>query len=160
MIRESKNRIHSMALVHEMLYASENIGFVDFKDYVQKLYRVIYDSFNIQNTEIEFSVNIPQNIHLDIDTMIPLGLILNEIITNTLKYAFPNNKGTIFISLQKQNHQFFLIIEDNGIGLPKDYDYQNSESLGIQLIHILSEQIDAEIKTENNGGTLYSILFQ
>lgn len=159
MIRESKNRIHSMALVHEMLYASKNIGFLDFKDYVQKLYDAVSNSFNIQNNEIEFTINISENVHLDIDTMIPLGLILNEIITNTLKYAFPENKGSLFVSLQKQNLGFTLTIEDNGIGLPKDYNYQNSESLGIQLIYILAEQIDAEIKFDNNIGASYTISF-
>ncbi|MES2589166.1 MAG: sensor histidine kinase [Bacteroidota bacterium] len=158
LIRESKNRINSMSLIHEMLYTSQNFSQINFKEYLDILYHSIYSTFERKELDIEFDLKVDENIHFAIDTMIPLGLILNEIMTNSFKYAFPNHIGKIKIEVVQSENKIKLIIADNGIGIPKEFDFENTKSIGIQLIHMLSDQIDAELKIESEIGTEYELI--
>jgi two-component sensor histidine kinase len=160
LIQESRNRINSMALVHEMLYSSKDLSKIELKKYIERLASSLHQSFSNPNSSIEFILKIESDIYFEIDRMIPVGLILNEIISNSLKYAFPKNKsGTIEIGLARANEKFRLTVSDNGIGLPPDFDLKKDSSLGMQLIHILCDQIDGEVSLHRENGTHYEILF-
>jgi len=101
-----------------------------------------------------------KEINLNIETAIPLGLIINELVTNIVKYAFPHKNETITIKLKSQNEKLELIIADNGIGLPKDIDIENSETLGLQLVNNLINQLDGELEIDITNGTEFKILFE
>lgn len=159
LIRESKNRINSMSLIHEMLYSSPNLSQINFKEYIEILYHSIYSTFESLHAKIAIKLKIDPEIHFEIDTMIPIGLILNEIITNSFKYAFPGKKGTISFKAEKQKNNLVLSISDNGIGIPADFDYHKSKSLGMQLIYLLADQIDAELTLDLEQGTKYVLKF-
>ncbi len=159
LIRESKNRINSMALIHEMLYATKDLSHINFKEYVEKLYRSIYHTFETRDYKIDFQFIMRREQRFEMDTMIPLGLILNEIITNSFKYAFPDNQGEIRVEVSKEEELLTISIRDNGVGLPADFDHENSKSLGIQLIYLLAEQIEAQLELDRSSGTCYSLHF-
>lgn len=159
LIRESKNRINSMALIHEMLYATKDLSHVNFKEYVEKLFHSIYHTFRTRESRITFEFRMDREQRFEMDTMIPLGLIINEIITNSLKYAFPDSEGEIKIHLTENGEKLSVRISDNGIGLPPDFDYQSSKSLGIQLIFLLAEQIGAGLTLGPGPGTSYELNF-
>lgn len=155
---EINYRIKSIALIHEMLYSNNNFQFIDSTSYVKKLTDNIFISLNNNlNVIIKYDL---QNLKLNIDTAIPLGLILNEIITNSIKYAFPNNmNGELFISLKKTNNQMKLILKDNGIGLADNYDINNCKTLGLSLVTNLTTQLGAKLITKVNHGTSFEIIF-
>ncbi len=157
MIRESKNRISSMALIHEMLYTSKDFSQVNINAYITKLSQSIYQSFYMAESNVSFEYAIDTTLFFEIDRMIPIGLILNEIISNSLKYAFPDKQGLISIQFLKKDHLYLLIVKDNGVGVPKDFDFKTSKSLGIQLIHMLSEQLDGTLVFDNKNGTSYTL---
>lgn len=159
LIRESKNRITSMSLIHEMLYSSKNLSQINFKEYIETLYHSIYSTFITKDFKIDIKLKVDPEIHFEIDTMIPIGLILNEIITNSLKYAFPNKKGRISFKAEKQAKNLILTISDNGIGIPPNFDYHKSKSLGLQLIYLLADQIDAQISLDLEQGTKFILQF-
>lgn len=159
---QSRNRIRSIALVHEKLYKSGNFAEINLKDYTQSLLAELFRVYVPDADKIKFKMEIP-NINLPLIYAIPCGLILNEIISNSLKYAFPKQSidNEIFVSLKKlPNHLLQLCVGDNGIGLPDDYQLDNSSSLGLYLIHILAtEQLDGKLEIENNKGTIFTITF-
>ena len=159
LLRESQNRIKSMSLVHEMLYKSQDLSKISLNEYIESLCRSVYRSYSQPESNIEFEFNLEGDIFLDIDKMIPLGLILNEIISNSLKYAFPNKLGKIQIAFHTEGSKFNLSVSDNGIGLIKNFDIDKNSNLGIQLIYMLAEQLDGEVSYENNNGVTYSIKF-
>ncbi|MCE3294434.1 MAG: hypothetical protein K0R65_148 [Crocinitomicaceae bacterium] len=159
LIRESKNRITSMALIHEMLYATKDLSHINFKEYVEKLYRSIYHTFETSDYKIDFEFIMEKEQHFEMDTMIPLGLIFNEIITNSFKYAFPGHQGEIKVQVDKKGEDLSIRIWDNGVGIPADFDHQSSKSLGIQLIHLLAEQIEAGLSVDCTHGTSYELHF-
>ncbi|NJD52143.1 MAG: PAS domain S-box protein [Candidatus Methanoperedens sp.] len=159
---ESQNRIASMSLVHEKLYQSRDLAKIDFKDYINDLTANLFQSYNSNSGKITLDMNI-ENIQMDIDFAIPCGLIINELVTNSLKYAFPEDiKGEIGIVLHKTDKEMFeLVIGDNGIGLPKDLDFRKTESLGLHLVTILTEnQLHGEINLIRNHGTEFQIKFR
>lgn len=158
-IRESKIRIASMALIHEMLYATKDFSHVKVNDYVSRLYQSIYRTFLGESDQVSFLLEVDEKLTFEIDTMIPLGLILNEIISNSMKYAFPDGKGTIRLSITKTEQKYLLEVSDDGIGIPAEFQLQNAKSLGIQLIHMLSEQINAELSLDRSSGTCYKLYF-
>lgn len=160
LLRESRNRINSMALVHEMLYKSANISKIDTKEYIHALGSSIQESYILPDYTIKFIYEIENGIYLNIDKMIPLGLILNEAISNSLKHAFPNKQGEILIGLKEVNNKFQLFISDNGIGLRADYNLETDSHLGIQLINILTDQLGGKIKVDNSLGLKYAIEFE
>lgn len=158
-ICESKNRIASMALIHEMLYSTRNLSHVNVLEYVNKLSQSVCRSYTIDDSNIVFKYSIKEEIYLDTDNMIPIGLMLNEIVSNAVKYAFPDKKGLISISFSKKKNRYYLKVQDDGIGIPNDFDHSKAKSLGIQLIHILAEQLNGELNLDRKKGTKYELAF-
>ncbi|MBD0309938.1 MAG: PAS domain-containing protein, partial [Microcoleus sp. T1-bin1] len=158
---ESQTRIHSMALIHEQLYQSEHLDRIDLPSYVQNLVANLYQSFGCRNTAIQFNLNLDP-IYLNIETAIPCGLIINELVSNSLKYAFTQSLvGEINIDFHKINSQEFqLIIQDNGSGFPPGFDVENAETLGLRLVRMLAYQLEATIAIDSQCGTCYNIIFQ
>lgn len=159
MIRESKNRIFSMALIHEMLYITKNISQINVSQYVIKLSQSVYQSYANGDYMIEFDYDIDENIFFETDNMVPIGLIINEIVSNSMKYAFPEKKGIISIQFCKKNDGYCMQVKDNGIGIPKSFDYTKAKSLGMQLIHILSDQLGGKLSLDSKNGTKYELCF-
>ena len=151
---ESQNRIKSMALIHEKLYHSNDFSKVDFSSYIKTIARQLVSSINPK-----VAVNIKcDDISMTIEQAIPCGLIINELITNSLKYAFPNNRyGKILITIEETNSEYILVIEDNGIGFPQKINFRTTETLGMQLVVILTEQLSGKIEMKINNGTIFTI---
>lgn len=158
--RESQNRAQSMALIHERLYRSTDLKRIDFGEYIRTLALDLYHSYVIDPNKIQLKFDV-EEIMLDINTTIPLGLIVNELVSNSMKHGFPDGKrGEIVIQFHKiHDSEYELKIKDNGVGFPDDLDYQNTESLGLQLVNSLTDQIDGEIELENSNGTTFTIKF-
>ena len=160
MFQESQDRIKSMALIHENLYRNKDLSLINFKDYVVSLVNNLYRSYEIDNNIIKLNLDIDE-IFFNLDIAIPCGLIINEILSNALKYAFIGfNEGFVSVKLSSSFDEFTLIVGDNGIGINKKIDLNNAESLGLQLITTLVDQIDGTLELENNTGTKYIIKFK
>ena len=158
--KESENRARSMALIHERLYQSTDLKRIDFGDYITSLATELFHTYVDDRNFIELKINV-EDILLDINTSIPLGLIVNELITNSLKHAFPNGmKGKINIDFYLKNDHYKFAVKDDGIGFPEDIDFQNTNSLGLQIVNSLTEQIDGEIKLNKSNGTEFKITFK
>ncbi|MBD2313598.1 PAS domain S-box protein [Desertifilum sp. FACHB-1129] len=158
---ESYNRVQSMALIHEKLYQSSGLSKIDAAEYIQDLTKNLFRSYDISMGCIQLKLNV-QSIQLDVDTAIPCGLIINELISNSIKYGFVGRtQGEIYIDLlQGVDSQVTLRIGDNGIGLPPDFDIEEVESLGLQLVAGLTEQIHGKIEIESTQeGTSFFIRF-
>jgi two-component sensor histidine kinase len=148
-----------MAYIHESLYQNKNFSNVNFSDYLIMLVKNLYHSYNVEQGRIKLHFDVIP-LQLNLDTSIPCGLILNELVSNSFKYAFPNNKeGFIFVSLQIVSDKIVLTIADNGVGLPDSIDYKNTDSLGLQLVVTLVEQIDAKLELDKSKGTKFIITF-
>ena len=160
LFEESQTRIHSMALIHEQLYQSENLDRVDLPLYVENLVANLYQSFGCSNTSIQFNLNIDP-IYLNIETAIPCGLIINELVSNSLKYAFTQSSGgEININFhQITSQQFHLSIQDNGSGFPAGFDVENTETLGVRLVRMLTHQLEGTLVIDSQCGTCYDITF-
>jgi len=158
--KDSINRVSSMALVHEKLYESENFAKIDFKGYLESILNEVYH-FSQLNGRIKFNIDI-EDISLGLDDAIPCGLLINELVSNSLKYAFPNgNKGRIDISFKKiKNETFQLIVHDTGVGMPEQFDFENNTSLGLNLVKLLSKQIEGEVNYAQDKGTKFKIEFK
>ena len=158
-IAESQQRIHAMSLIHQKLYQSDNLSDINMHDYIHELVDYLRDSFNITNN-IRVNLQIDR-ISLDLSHCIPLGLMLNEAITNSFKYAFPNKQeGIIDISFKRTSgNHLLLTINDNGIGLPSGFNFNKPDSMGMNLIQGLSKDIDAEFTINSQNGTQISITF-
>jgi PAS domain S-box-containing protein len=157
--KESQNRIRSMALIHEKLYQSKDMSQIDFSEYVSELVSNLFSSYSLNSALIILHHNI-NNIMLEIDLAINLGLIINEIVSNAFKHAFPSgSKGNLYISMRKNEQKYELIIEDDGIGFSSEIDFRTTESLGLQLIMTLVEQIGGEIFLFQDHGTKFVIKF-
>ncbi|MGE0560857.1 MAG: two-component regulator propeller domain-containing protein [Flavobacteriales bacterium] len=156
---EAKNRIRSMALIHEKMYQSGDLAHIDFQDYIVALTNDLISTYSI-NCDIFLDIKIDE-VKFNIDTIIPLGLLINEIISNTLKYAFiDRKKGTITIHLtKKEDNLFVLIAGDNGKGMPIEKFEGESPSLGLELIKVFTEQLDGEITRLETEGTIYELKF-
>ncbi len=160
MFEDSQNRIKSMALVHEKLYESENLAGIDFAEYIRSMTSYLFSLYKIGQA-IGLNIDI-KDILLDVNTAIPCGLIINELISNSLKYAFPEGiVGEICIQLfSDKDDKFTLIVKDNGIGFPKDLDFRETESLGMQLVIMLVEQLEGTIELDKSKGTNFKITFE
>jgi PAS domain S-box-containing protein len=159
-LRECQNRIKSMAFIHEALYQNKQFAEIPFDEYLIMLVKNLFHSYSIDHAHVRLNFDV-ERVFLNIDTSIPCGLIVNELVSNAFKYAFPGKKqGFIFISLKKQNDDVTLIIKDNGIGLANEIDFRNTESLGLQLVVTLVEQIGGQIKLDSSNGTKFEITFK
>lgn len=161
-ISDSKNRIHTMALIHEQLYQSHHgVDKVDFSEYLHRLVVNLYSSTNFNTGKIELKLDLKPTL-LNIDAAISLGLIVNELLTNAFKYAFPNhNTGLIEVILYKsepEENQLHLIIRDNGVGIPAGINFQATASLGLRLVDILTKQLSASLDLSCNVGTSFHFI--
>ncbi|HPG39923.1 MAG TPA: PAS domain S-box protein [bacterium] len=156
-IKSTKNRIRSMALVHERLYKTNDFTDVNFKQYADNVIRELFFSYNT-GENIEFASSI-DDVHLSVDKAIPCGLILNELVSNSLKHAFPTGaNGKLIITFTKKNKEFMLCVEDNGVGM--DENKSPKDTLGLTLINVLTQQIKGELTRESNNGTKTTIKFK
>ncbi len=159
MFKESQNRIKSMALIHEKLYRSEDLARIDFAEYIRNLTGSLSRSYEINPNKVELKINVDKT-SLGIDTAIPCGLIINELVSNSLKYAFPDGReGEINIDFHSDGDKLTLIVTDNGIGFPKDLDFRNTESLGLQLVNNLANQLNGNVELDGTDGTQFKITF-
>ncbi len=159
-LRESQNRVRAMAAVHSMLYKSNNFAEINFGVYIQDMAKQLFSSYNINPEVISLSISV-ENVLLSIETAIPCGLIINELISNALKHAFPDNKtGEIKIELSQGNSEIRIIFEDNGVGFPENVDFKKADTLGLDLINLLVEQLEGTIELHRNGGTRYMIMLK
>jgi len=158
-IRESQHRLKSIALIHQKLYQTDSMATINIQPYIIELVEYLKESLS-DNKKLSFDLDI-LNLELDITMAVPLGLIINEAITNIFKYAFQNiQNGKISISLKEdQDKHYRLLIKDDGIGLAPDFDYEQSRTLGITLMKGLSAQIDGTFTMENSNGVLVSLIF-
>jgi two-component sensor histidine kinase len=159
-LKESQNRIKSMAFIHESLYQTKDFSSINFSEYVVNLANNLMHSYSNFENEIKLNLDI-QNVFLNLDLAIPCGLIINEIVSNALKYAFveKSQDGEISLTMKSDGKNLSLQIGDNGIGLPKEIDYRNTESLGLQLVVTLTDQLNGEITLDTTKGTKYTIIF-
>ena len=152
-IKESQNRVQSMAMLHQNLYQDEDLLGVEIKDYLDKLFDHLFASYNIEKERIALRKQI-EDVSLDVDTVVPLALIVNELISNALKHAFRDGrKGEIDVRLSEENDNLVLEVADNGTGLPMEFDATKSGNFGYKLINILTERIGAEWSVQNGNGT-------
>ncbi|RDB02375.1 histidine kinase dimerization/phosphoacceptor domain -containing protein [Runella aurantiaca] len=158
-LREGRNRVRSIALIHQNLYQFEDLSTIQLKRFVQDLYRQIEGVFQMQN-QVAININVP-DINLDIDTAVPLGLIMNELLSNSFKYAFKEGiSGEITLSVHAISEgKYRLHYSDTGPGLPADFDIAQTQTLGIQLIYDLSRQIGGSVNYENKNGAFFTINF-
>jgi len=158
-IKESQHRLKSIALIHQKLYQTENLATINIRPYIVELVEYLKESLN-DDKKISFELDI-LNLELDISKAVPLGLIINEAITNIFKYAFPaRHGGKVSITLKEyQGDHYQLFIKDNGIGLPADFDYEQSNTLGIILMKGLSAQIDGIFAMESKDGVSLRLTF-
>lgn len=161
LLKSTQNRVISMAMVHEMLYMKKDISHIEYKSYVQELSEYLIRSIKGLDSKVQLKIDIP-DIKLGIDTAIPLGLLINEAITNALKYGFADEEeGEIYIVLKKElDKQYILNIGDNGKGFSETINHKTSKSLGLKLIHNLTRQLKGTIQLDNTKkGTNYIIRF-
>ncbi|HEY9620377.1 MAG TPA: PAS domain S-box protein [Crinalium sp.] len=160
-LRDSQSRIASIALVHEKLYRSDDLANIDFAQYIRDLTIHLFESYNIDFTQITLQIQ-ADGIFLDIETGIPCGLIINELVSNALKYAFPDDrKGKIQIALTLTGDRTLtLTVRDNGVGLPPDFDLTSMRSLGMILIQGLVDQLEGKLTLQNTPGAEFIITFQ
>jgi PAS domain S-box-containing protein len=160
MFQESQNRIHSMALLHELLYQSENLSEIDCNEYVSRLTAHLYRSYGVSASRINLKIHLEQS-RMNMDTAVPCGLILNELVSNCLKYAFPDGReGEIRIELRQNAERCaYLSVSDNGVGLPADVTLWSTKSLGLRLVRILSDQLGASVEVGSDHGTQVKLSF-
>lgn len=157
--RESQNRIKSIALIHERLYRSQDIERIDMWDYVQGLAVYLFHSYGADNERVKLDNRI-RDVHLKVDTAVPCGLIINELLTNALKYAFgEDGAGCIWVDIEKRGETYALMLRDDGRGLPEELDIHNTETLGMQLVTGLVGQLGGTITVDRLTGTTYTIRF-
>ncbi len=176
--RESQNRVLSMAFIHEELYKGGKFEDLDFSSYLEKLTRNLFQTYKLVNTNIRLNMDLENNLFFDMDTAIPLGMIVNELISNSLKHAFPGrDKGEIQIKFRREkigeciNHReeskiennnsksFILIVSDDGVGVPENLGIGDVERLGFQLVTSLVDQLDGDLELKRNNGTEFTMRF-
>jgi len=169
--KESQDRVISMALIHEELYKSEEFETLNFSPYIQELTENLFETYSLGDTRITLIMDLEENLFFDMDTAVPLGMIVNELVSNSLKHAFTGrDNGEIRIELCREKSarfkreecegtDFTLKISDNGVGIP-ELDIENLDSLGMQLVTSLVDQVDGELELKRNNGTEFTIKFK
>lgn len=157
---ESRNRVQSMALIHEQLYESRDLSNVNFPEYIQQLCSRLFRSYQVQKTRVKLRTEVG-DVRLGVDLAVPCGLIVNELISNSLKYAFPAQRsGTIAVEIKHmQDESILLRVADDGVGLPPDVGFWNTKTLGLRLVRTLVRQIDGEIELGGPPGAEFRIRF-
>ena len=166
--KESRNRVISMALIHEELYKGKGTDTLNFSTYIKELAENLFQTYSLGSKIIHLNTDLEEDAFFDMDTAVPLGIIVNELVTNSLKYAFTEGEnGEIRIVLRREKKSnetnkslFSLTISDNGKGIPESLELENSESLGLQLVSILVDQLDGEMKLSRDHGTEFIITFE
>lgn len=160
MFKETQSRARSMAIIHERLYQSEDLKTIDFGKYIRTLAMELSRTYRVSPDLVKLHINV-EDVKLDINTSIPLGLIVNELVSNSMKHAFPDGRnGEIDIDFYLKDDVYSLNVCDNGIGFPEDLDFRKTESLGLQLVNTLSGQIDATVELDRSQGTDFIIKFR
>ena len=156
-LKESEVRIKAMALVHESIYLSDNLSSIPFQSYVQRLVMDIIVHYDAQWITPKFNI---EDIIFNIETAIPCGLIVTELVTNSLKYAFLKDEGVISVEFTREMDKLKLTVSDNGRGLPEHLLHEKSNSLGLLLVEMLVNQLEGELKIDNRNGTTFTIIFK
>ncbi|HHT18406.1 MAG: PAS domain S-box protein [Euryarchaeota archaeon] len=159
MFQESKNRIRSMALIHEKLYQSKDLAHIDFVEYLKSLVDMLLGFYREKSNNIDVSLKCGE-INLEIDTAISMGLIVNELLSNCFKHAFPGqNRGEVSITLFRSGKNYLLEVADNGVGIPDDVDIKKTDSLGLLIVHTLTLQLKGTLEHFNDEGTKFRLSF-
>jgi PAS domain S-box-containing protein len=161
MFRESQRRIRSMALIHERLYQSSDLSRIEFSEYLRNLATHLFHSYQVDTSRVQLKIE-AEEVALNINTAIPCGLIVNELISNALKHGFPEGRaGRLDIDLRRvEGDGYTLRVADDGVGFPAGLDFRKTESLGMQIVNTLASQIDASIDLDREKGTRFTIRFQ
>ncbi|NNK59554.1 MAG: sensor histidine kinase [Flavobacteriaceae bacterium] len=160
-LEQSKSRIQSMSLVHEKLYGSQSLQDINTHEYIQQLIDFVEGTIGNETINPQKHISIPDGLIFDADTMASLGLIINELITNSYKYAYKSDKENhLYITIEQHSDHFNLIYADNGPGLPDDFDLENSRSLGVQLIYILTDQLNGKVTYTKGERSTFNINFK
>jgi PAS domain S-box-containing protein len=172
--RESQDRVISMALIHEELYKGEGFETLNFSLYIEELAVNLLQTYMVGNLDINLKMDLEENAFFDMDTAVPLGIIVNELVSNSLKHAFPGrDKGEIRIELHKEENgectksinedckitNFVLTVSDNGVGIPENFDMESIDTLGMQLVTSLVDQLDGELELKRDNGTEFAVRF-
>lgn len=163
LLTESRNRVNSIALIHEKLYRSDGLVRLDFGAYVGDLVASLFGAYGVNSEKLRARTRI-REILLEVDTAIPLGLVINELVSNALKHGFPSGaSGEVWIELEALNpRDFALVVGDDGKGLPENFDWRSSSSLGLRLVNDLTRQLEGsvDIKSSPGQGTVFNIRFR
>ena len=176
--RESRDRLISMAIIHEELYKGKEFETLNFSAYIRELVEKLFQTYRLNNKNISLHMDLEENAFLNMDDAVPFGIIINELVSNSLKHAFiRQDNGRIHIKLRREEDRefinngkkrkcedfkstsFILKVSDNGVGIPKSVDLENPTSLGMQLVTTLAEQLGGELKLERSKGTEFIIRF-
>lgn len=159
-IQESKNRVESMALIHKSLYQNNDLSNINSRDYIQQLVAYIFKTYSINQNIISYHLDV-QTIKMDMDTLIPLGLILNELVNNAIKHAFSEKEGgTISIIMKEQKEKIMLQVSDNGIGMPDEQKLRNANSFGFKMVQAFVKKLNATLNILYENGTTLQIVFE
>ncbi|MGD0282611.1 MAG: histidine kinase dimerization/phosphoacceptor domain -containing protein [Dissulfurispiraceae bacterium] len=160
LFEESQQRVKAMALVHEKLYQTKDLSSINFEDYIRSIISEIISLYRIDTNAIFTVINIV-DIELDLEAAVPCGLIINELLTNAFKHAFPDNRrGVLSVNFSKTDHAYTLAIKDNGVGLPEGFDYKEASTLGLQLVNVLTGQLNGTLQIRSDKGTEVVVTFK
>ena len=160
MFHESRDRIHSMALLHESLYKSDNLARIDFPEYIHQLADHLFRSYGVVAERIHLRTELDP-VFLSMDNAVPCGLLINELISNSLKYAFPDGRsGEIYVGVRGVDDRVKLTVADDGVGLPAGFDWANARSLGLRLVRTLAQQLEATLEHADGSGTRFKLTFR
>ncbi len=159
-LKESQGRVYAMAAVHETLHGSEKLSEIDLKFYMEKIITSIFQTYSVDHEKVKLNSKV-EEAPVSLNQAYPLGLVINELISNSLKYAFPEDRtGDISVNMKKRDSELELVVADDGIGLSKDLDWKNSDTLGLKLVRTLVEdQLDGSVDMESENGTKFTIKF-
>lgn len=150
---EAQNRVRSMAFIHELLYNARNVARVDFREYLLELTSYLYHAHGVDSDRVRLEIEV-QEVALDIEKGIPCGLIINELVVNALKHAFPGGReGHIWVRMRPVDGKIFAEVEDDGIGIPSPINYKTTTTLGLQLVHTLIQQLKGDLSLNRDHGT-------
>ncbi len=159
-LKDSQNRIFAMSAIHETIHGSEKLSEIDLKSYISKITTSVFQTYSTDNKKAKLNSNV-DDMPISINQASPLGLVINELISNSLKYAFPGERtGEINVDMKILDKELELSVMDNGVGLPEDLDWKNSGTLGFKLVRTLIEnQLDGSIDLDTTNGTKFTINF-